>query len=177
MLSWWHNRRDLRSRAEQVLATVMEQARDPVLFASCGVPDTLAGRFEMLALHLAFVLDRLGRLGPDGEKLAQALTEAFIVQMDDTMRAVGIGDLSVPRKVKKTAGALLDRHQSYGPALVAVANGLDAQALWDAALRETLAVAAEQSVIDYAALALEVDRRAKSVAARPDDELLAGRLS
>jgi len=51
--------------AQRLYAALTAQARRPVFYASCGVPDTIDGRFEMVALH-AFLLFR--RLKGHGEK-------------------------------------------------------------------------------------------------------------
>ena len=49
--------------------------------------------------------------------LGQALTEAFVVDLDDVMREMTFGDLAVPREVKRATAALFDRHRAYSKAL------------------------------------------------------------
>jgi cytochrome b pre-mRNA-processing protein 3 len=68
---------------------VAEQARMPELFEDCGIPDTLDGRFDSLALHAALVIDRLRR-EPDGEALSQAFFDAMFRHLDLTLREIGI---------------------------------------------------------------------------------------
>ena len=84
----------------------MTQARKARLYEAPSGPDDPTGRLEMLLLHMALVLWRLRREGAAGFALARALNEAFVADMDDCMREMGIGDLTVPRKVKKAAAAL-----------------------------------------------------------------------
>lgn len=73
----------------------------------------------MVALHLALMLRRLAREGEPGRRLGQALVEAFVVDMDDILREMTIGDLAVPREVKRAVAAIHDRHRDYDAALAA----------------------------------------------------------
>jgi cytochrome b pre-mRNA-processing protein 3 len=95
------------------------QARRAGFYADLGIPDTPQGRFEMVVLHLALVVRRLAREGAAGQRLARALNERFIVDMDDTMREMTFGDLAVPREIKQVTAALLDRHAAYSVGLAA----------------------------------------------------------
>ncbi len=58
-----------------------EWARAPELFEACGIPDTLDGRFDSLALHAALVIERLQR-EPDGETLAQEFFDVMFKHLD-----------------------------------------------------------------------------------------------
>ncbi len=177
MFAWLAGKRKLAACAEHLHAAIVDQARSPHLYATLGVPDTVAGRFEMLALHMVLVVDRLGRIGPNGQTLARALNEAYVTAMDDTMRAIGVGDLSVPRKVKKATAGVYDRLQSYGPALLATASGAENAAGWDMSLRAAFAEIPEAKDMDLGGLTHYVSERAKTLAATPDVVLLAGDLS
>jgi hypothetical protein len=177
MFAWLKSRTDLQNRAARLHDSIVEDARAPHLYATLKVPDTTDGRFEMLALHIVLVLDRLARAGDDGRAVAQALAETFVVAMDDTMRAIGIGDLAVPKKVKKAAAALYDRQRSYGPALAASHGALDAEAAWHDALAETLAALTGAPDIDLRALAHYADARVHSLSALADSPLLSGQLT
>ena len=66
----------------------------PSCSRACGIPDTLDGRFDALALHAALVIDRLRR-EPDGEALAQAFFDAMFRHLDLTLREIGVQDLGV----------------------------------------------------------------------------------
>src|SRR6185295_177490 len=115
--------RDRHEKARSLYGSIVTQARSRGFYAHWGVPDTADGRFEMIVLHLAMVLHRLGREGQAGQRLAQALTEAFAVDLDDNLREMTVGDLAVPRHVKRAVGALHERHVSYGAALAASDDG------------------------------------------------------
>ena len=95
---------------------VAEQARAPELFEACGIPDTLDGRFDSLALHAALMIDRLRRES-DGEVLAQAFFDAMFRHLDLTLREIGIQDLGVGRRIKIMAEGFHGRALAYREAL------------------------------------------------------------
>lgn len=93
-----------------------ERARAPELFEACGIPDTLDGRFDALALHAALMIDRLRR-EPDGEALAQAYFDAMFRHLDLTLREIGVQDLGVGRRIKIMAEGFHGRALAYREAL------------------------------------------------------------
>lgn len=116
-----------RAPAERLYAGVVAQARRPVFYAECGVPDTLDGRFEMLVLHAFLLLRRLKGHGPAAERVSQRLSEALFADMDANLREMGAGDLGVGPRVKRMAQAFYGRVAAYeaglagGPAPLAEA--------------------------------------------------------
>ena len=102
--------------AAALYSRTAEQAREPVLFEACGIPDTLDGRFDALALHAALMIDRLRR-EPDGEGLAQAFFDAMFRHLDLTLREIGVQDLGVGRRIKVMAEGLHGRALAYREAL------------------------------------------------------------
>jgi cytochrome b pre-mRNA-processing protein 3 len=123
MLAWLKQRQDRRQKARCLYGSIVTQARAPGFYARWGVPDTAEGRFEMIALHLVLVLDRLAGMGAPGRGLSEALTEAFVADLDDTLREMTVGDLAVPRQVKRAVAALHDRYATYRVALGACDDG------------------------------------------------------
>jgi cytochrome b pre-mRNA-processing protein 3 len=122
-------RRRERDAAEALYRVVAEASRRPALYAELGVPDTVEGRFESLLLHLFPVVDRLGS-GEDADPgFSRLVAEAFVADMDATLREMGVGDLSVPRRVKSMYAAFGGRLAAY-----ASAKG-DRQALTEAVRR------------------------------------------
>ena len=123
-----------RLKAQQLYGAVVAQARQPAFYAHHGVPDTPEGRYELIVLHLALVMERLRQSGELGRNRAQILAETFVADMDDQLREMGVGDLSVPRKVKKAAAGLYERATAYRDALTQPGNealeGLMAAAIW-----------------------------------------------
>jgi cytochrome b pre-mRNA-processing protein 3 len=92
-------------------------ARAPALYADLGVPDTLDGRFEMVGLHAFLLIDRLRRAAPPGPDLAQAVFDAMFSDMDITLREMGVGDLSVGKRVREMWEAFHGRANAYEAAL------------------------------------------------------------
>jgi len=96
-----------------------EWARAPELFGACGIPDTLDGRFDSLALHAALVIERLRR-EPDGEVLSQQFFDMMFKHLDLTLREIGVQDLGVGRRIKIMAEGFHGRALAY---LEAMAGG------------------------------------------------------
>lgn len=146
MLRWLSRRSDRRRDAQTLYAAIVTQTRQPTFYVDYEVPDTLEGRFELLVLHIFLVLERLRAEGSAGDAVAQELVDAFVSDMDTTMREVGVGDLSVPKKMRRMSAGFYERLQSYRRALAqsepdafaAVVNGFvyaEAEASTSASVR------------------------------------------
>ncbi|MDH5410049.1 MAG: hypothetical protein OEY16_01565 [Alphaproteobacteria bacterium] len=85
-----------------VYGAIVQQARSPAFYLAAGVPDTVVGRFSMVALHGFLALDRLGH-EPKARVFSQNLFDLMFADMDRNMRELGVGDLSVGKKVKGLA--------------------------------------------------------------------------
>ena len=110
-----------RSKPEEEFAAAVykrtgEWARAPELFEACGIPDTLDGRFDALALHAALVIERLQR-EPDGGTLAQEFFDVMFKHLDLTLREIGVQDLGVGRRIKIMAEGFHGRARAYREAL------------------------------------------------------------
>jgi cytochrome b pre-mRNA-processing protein 3 len=169
MMSWLKKRQDRQRTARELYGSIVTQARRKIYYAEWGVPDTREGRFEMIALHMVLALRRLADAGGDGRKLARAVTEAFVVDVDDTMREMTIGDVAVPRQVKRALAALAQRHGAYLPPLAQS----DAAAL-QAALGAELSELDKQGTVDVRHLATYMCGAADALAGQADARLLAG---
>ena len=117
MFQWLKRKAETRRIGHEIYERIVAQARDPAFFRDMGVPDTMEGRFEMIVLHLALVLDRLRTEGGAGQRLGQRLIEHLVADMDDALRQLGIGDMGVPRRVKKVAAAFVERSRDYSAGL------------------------------------------------------------
>lgn len=92
---------------------IVAAARRPQPYAEWGVADTLDGRFDMICLHAFLVLDRLkGGAGA----LRQNLVDELFHDMDRSLREMGVGDVSVGKKVRKMAEVLYGRLAAYDSA-------------------------------------------------------------
>ena len=169
MLDWFFNRAESRRKASELYGAVVTFARRPVLYEAIGVADTPEGRYEMLVLHLFLVMERLRAAGEVAAQQSQSLLEAFVTDLDDNMREMGIGDLTVPKKVKKAAAAFYDRAEVYRAAMA----GGDTEL---ADLLARLIPAAAGRTLDAAALAADIRSQAVKLKAQPLDSVLAGNL-
>jgi len=118
-----------RKTAQALYKAAVARARDPVFYARHAVPDTLDGRFDMISLHVFLVLYRLKQEGDGTKALAQALFDTMFADMDENLRELGVGDLSVGRRVKTMAQALYGRIAAYQAALDSDDEGALADAL------------------------------------------------
>jgi cytochrome b pre-mRNA-processing protein 3 len=116
-----------RGTIETIYGTIVTQAREPLFYQDLGVPDTVNGRFDLLVLHLWMVLRRL-RAVAGGADLAQALFDRFCEDMDANLREMGVGDLTVPKRMQAFGEAFYGRSAAYDRALAEGAEAL-AQAL------------------------------------------------
>ena len=102
---------------------IVAQARRPVFYQLYHVPDTVTGRLEMIMLHLILVLRHFQQLDTVSRGLGQALFDRVCSDMDDNMREMGVGDLAVPRKMRRIGDAFYARQALYGSALAHGTNG------------------------------------------------------
>ncbi|MDZ4840544.1 MAG: ubiquinol-cytochrome C chaperone family protein [Hyphomicrobium aestuarii] len=178
MFDWIYGRRDDRQKASEIYGAVVAQARNPEFYTSYAVPDSIEGRYEMIALHLAIVLERLGAADVADEELRRSLVETFVTAMDDAMRELGVGDTSVVRNVKKAAGGLYERGLDYRAAL---ANTEDPSALASVVARHVYASDGAALAVATAAVAAELAtytrRMADHLAGLSADRLRLGDLS
>ena len=128
MLGWLRQRSLISRIGRKLYDSIVARARAEPFYRDLRVPDTAEGRFELIVLHIYLVLERLRREGAAGARLSQAVIEAFITDMDDSMREFGIGDMGIPRRVKRAAAAVYERSAAYAAAQQAEAGAL-AQAL------------------------------------------------
>lgn len=102
--------------AEKLLDAVVVASRRRENFGETKAPDTLEGRFELMALNAALVLLRLrGEAQCTG--LAQTFTDRFFSRVDAGLREAAVGDLAVPKRMHKLAGAFYGRLDAYTKAI------------------------------------------------------------
>jgi cytochrome b pre-mRNA-processing protein 3 len=112
-----------RSRSAGSIASlygaIVAQARLPAFYVEFGVPDTIEGRFDLLVLHLVLVLRRLSRAGEPGREFGQQLFDAFCRDLDGNLREMGVGDLTVPKRMRRFGEAFYGRQAAYLAAIEA----------------------------------------------------------
>jgi len=101
----------------------MQQSRQAYLYGDRFAPDTFDGRFDVLVLHACLILRRLKREKTAHTRTAgQAVFDLLFLDMERVLREIGIGDLSVGKKIKKMAQAFYGRATAYDKALAAGDN-------------------------------------------------------
>ncbi len=158
------------SRTQRLYESVVAQARIPDFYRRWGVPDTLDGRFEMIALHLFLVLHRLKGGDAESAAMAQELHDLFFSDMDQSLREMGAGDLGVGKRVKRMATGFYGRVAAYDEGLGAEDDRLEA------ALRRNLYGTAMPEALVIAAMAAYMRREAAALAARDTRSLVEGNL-
>lgn len=162
-------RRPNREVTDALYEAIVASARRPRFYAAWQVPDTPLGRFEMLSLHMFLFLERARGSAALADP-AQDLTDEFFRDVEHSLRELGIGDLGVPKRMKKLAKMFYGRAEAYRAALAAG----DRSALAAALARN---IVPERADWPHATdLAAYVERAAAHLAAQGEDALLAGRL-
>ncbi|MGY4289566.1 cytochrome b pre-mRNA-processing protein 3 [Bradyrhizobium sp. LM2.7] len=105
-----------RGTIEAIYGMIVTQARKPIFYRDLSVPDTVNGRFDLLLLHLWLLLRRL-RTVSGGAELSQALFDRFCEDMDDNLREMGVGDQSVPKRMRAFGEAFYGRAKAYDEAV------------------------------------------------------------
>lgn len=115
---WPFARSSVREKADKLLEAVQVAARRPEFFGVGRVGDTLDGRFELMTLFASLALIRL-RDDPSAGPLAQSFTDTFFSSLDAGLREFGVGDLTVPKRMRVLAGSFYGRLDAYAGAIAA----------------------------------------------------------
>lgn len=111
--------------AHHAYVLLAEESRAPIYYAKMGVADSLDGRFDMMALFVGLAIRRLKRPDPNASKkevkdrhrVAQELFDYMFDDLDRALRELGVGDLSIGKRIKKMAHAFYGRIDVYSKAL------------------------------------------------------------
>ncbi len=155
-------RKDPRRAVILALYTrVAEASRAPFLYVEAFVPDTVEGRLESLTVHALLVVRRLKALPEPGPEVAQEFIDLLFEHIDHGLRELGVGDVVVPKRMKKIAQNFYGRVQAYADQL-------------DKADEPALALALERNIPGVASLALAayVTRCESRLGKMPLDDVL-----
>lgn len=171
-LAQWFTRRGTspQTAAAHLYAAAVEQARRVEFYRGCAVPDSLDGRFEMVALHTFLVLHRLADEPPEARDLAQALFDRFFADMDRSLREMGVGDMGIGRRIQQMAQGFYGRMAAYREAIA----GDDAD-LADA-LRRNVYGTLRDAEVPVERMTAYVRQAVAALAAQPAADLAAGRV-
>jgi len=175
------NRRQGGLAAYDLYGALVDQARQPLFYLEFGVPDTVTGRFEMVMLHAYLVLGRLKSAGDEAARLSQQVFDVMFDDMDQSLREMGVGDLSVGKRIKKMASMFYGRVGVLEEGFSALERQGEEQEGGRTALEEAVARNVYPDADDGAALLatklvdyLVTCRR--DLSAQPLDDILAGRI-
>ncbi|WP_044336667.1 ubiquinol-cytochrome C chaperone family protein [Sphingomonas hengshuiensis] len=160
-------RRSDRGSVPVLYRAVVERGRAAHWYETGAVPDTIDGRFDMIAAVLAVVLLRLER-EPEGIAPSTVLAECFIEDMDGQLREIGVGDVVVGKHMGKMMGMLGGRLGAYRDGL---ANGTLGAAIVRNIYRSNAPAPAALAHVEQSLTAL-----AKALSAQPIVAIIAGEL-
>ena len=161
--------------AAEIYEKLVEQSRLPVFYKDHGVPDTLDGRFDLLVLHVSLLMIRLKEAKAESEAFTQHVFDIMFVDMDQSLREIGVSDMSVGKKVKQMGKAFYGRLAAYEEALMASDEDGGA-ALADALFRNLYR--GEESLQAHAGpMAQYAIRQLDYFADQPASDILEARLS
>jgi cytochrome b pre-mRNA-processing protein 3 len=106
-----------RAITEALYASIVAAARQEALYSDWQVPDTPLGRFEMVSLHMFLFQHRMRMEQGASRDIAQMLIDDFFQDVDHSLRELGVGDLGVPKRMKKLARMYYGRTAAYSDAL------------------------------------------------------------
>ncbi len=112
-------RRSTERSGYELYNAVVRAARDPYYYSQLAVPDTLDGRFDMVGLFAFLLIRRLTQADAIAERpgVSQALFDAMFNDMDVNLREMGVGDMSVGKKVRAMWEAFHGRSSAYSDAM------------------------------------------------------------
>lgn len=160
-----------RKITDALYSEIVAAARQPAYYSAWNVPDTPLGRFEMLALHMFLFLFSGRNEHGAVRDIQQQVTDEFFSDVDHSLRELGIGDLGIPKRMKKLARMFYGRAATYGDAL----ERGDRAALAEALTRNVRPDSGPWAEADD--LAGYVMAAARHLASQPGSDILAGRIN
>jgi cytochrome b pre-mRNA-processing protein 3 len=161
-------RRPAKAAGLALYASAARQSRRPGFYTRMGAPDTAEGRFEVYSLHVVLLLHRLKGEGEQAKETSQATFDAFVQALDDALREMGVGDVIVPKKMRRLGAAFYGRVKAYEDALALLPATDELTAL----VARTILLDVEAG--DAAALAAYAAEASAWLAAIPTQDLLQG---
>ncbi|MDP3174852.1 MAG: ubiquinol-cytochrome C chaperone family protein [Phenylobacterium sp.] len=160
--------RSATAAGRALYAAAVARSRNPALYGALAAPDTVEGRFEIYTLHVVLLLDRLRGQGAAAADVSQALFDTYVKALDHALREMGVGDLSVGKKMRRLGEAFYGRVKSYAVAFESLPDVEPLRAL----LVRTVYAEAEDAPVD--ALIAHVLAERDALLARPTESLVAG---
>ena len=92
---------------------IVDVSRNKVFYTKLKVPDTLDGRYDLLALFSILLMFSLSKSGKKGFELAQILFDKIFLDLDLSLREMGAGDAGVSIKIKNMIKSYMGRQKVY----------------------------------------------------------------
>ncbi|MCU0885383.1 MAG: ubiquinol-cytochrome C chaperone [Beijerinckiaceae bacterium] len=153
---------------------VADASRAPWLYLDAGVPDSVEGRLESLTVHALLVMRRLKALPEPAPDAAQEFIDVLFQHVDHGLRELGVGDVVVPKRMKKIAQNFYGRVNAYAEPLdqgdrAALAAALERNIPGVASARLVPYLAASESLLS--GLSLDEILNATTLFAPPQGDL------
>ena len=161
------------TQSDQVYAvynSIVAQSRQVPFYLDMSVPDTVTGRFDMVSMHMCLVLRHLRAETGEMKQFSQSLFDLFFKDMDRSLREMGVGDVSVPKRIQKMGSVF------YG-LLAKLTEALDEgeQNTLIEVLNRNIYNA--ENAPDARKLAIYVEKAVKQLNAQSQSDIMSGKLS
>ena len=137
-----------RLAGQNLYEVAIRQARQPAFYTDLKAPDTVEGRFELYTLHVVLLLHRLRGHSAQTDLVAQALFDTYLQALDHALREMGVGDLSVGKKMRKLGSAFYGRAKSFEEAL-AQSDAVDLGALVGRTIYDGVNAPSTEALVSY----------------------------
>lgn len=174
MLARLLRKKSIKTAARALYDQLSAAARDPALYGPGRVADTPDGRFELLALHAAVFFDRLSKRGEQADETSQEVFDILFSAMDHALRELGVGDISVGKRIRKLAESFYGRLAIYHDAI----RGEEEQiSNLTAAIATHVLESKDAEDVFAIVLANRILNWRERLKSQNDDDLLVGRMS
>ena len=155
-------------RGQPLFDSAVAEARAPHWYVEGGVPDTLDGRFAMLASICALITVRLDALGQGREEQSAALTERFIEAMDAEHRQMGLNDPTLGKRVRKMVSMLARRVEEWRSATAGTGE-------WDDVVRSSVYGSGTPGDARFGYTAAQLRKLWERLQSSPDADVVEGK--
>ena len=92
---------------------LVSYSRNKIFYTYLKVPDTLDGRFDLIIFHLYFIHIALFKKGVLEQQVYDEVLSIMYKDFDSNLREIGVGDLSVGKKIYHMSEAVAGRIIAY----------------------------------------------------------------
>ena len=164
--------RPSKAAGAALYAGAVAQARLPAFYRDLGVEDRIDARFELYTLHVILLVQRLAGQGAEASETSQAMFDTFVGALDHTLRELGVGDVSVAKKMRRLGEAVYGRTRAWQD-LIKPDSEPDSRELQILLART---IYGDETALERAAPLADYVLRARSaLAGQPLSEILEGR--